>query len=226
MKKFKQESIDKRIKKTKENNNKKEETKQKLIQDIKEESKNMLLPNLKEKMIATTDLIVNLLKEKDLNNIQIMSMIAKGSLLENALGGNVGYTPQELKIGFDLYLDMINKINEIKPFPPTVESFCNFMGISKTTYDNYLTNYEKRDVMDYIQSYLIGVLATSSLTGELREISSIYQQKALGKVEQTQPVIVEHKKITNIEEIQEKLKSLKKNNIIEAVYDERDMEKN
>ena len=95
------------------------------------------------------------------------------------------------------------------------------MGISKATYDSYLTNYEKKDVMNYIQSYLIGVLGTSSLTGELREISSIYQQKALGKIEQVQPIVVEHKKVTNINEIQQKLASLKKDNIIDANYEEK-----
>ena len=222
MKKFKQESIDKRVSNTKENNHKKELAKQKLIEDIKEESKNMLLPNLKEKMVATTDLIVKLLKEKDLNNIQIMSMIAKGSLLENALGGNVGYTPQELKIGFDLYLDMINKINEIKPFPPTIESFCNFMGISRFTYDNYMTDFERKDIMNFIHSYLLGVLATGGLTGEMREISSIFIQKHMGKTEQTQPIVVEHKKVTSIDEIQQKLASLKKDNIINAEYEEKE----
>ena len=222
MKKFKPESIEKRFKNKKENDHKKELAKQELVEQIKEESKQMLLPNLKEKMQETTDMIVNLLKEKDLNNIQIMSMIAKGSLLDSVLGGNISYTPQELRIGFDLYLDMINKINEIKPFPPTVESYCNFMGISKATYDSYLTNYEKKDVMNYIQSYLLGVLATSSLTGELKEISSIYQQKALGKVEQVQPIVVEHKKVTDINEIQQKLASLKKDNIIDAQYNEKE----
>ena len=221
MKKFKPESIEKRFKNKKENDHKKELAKQELVEQIKEESKQMLLPNLKEKMQETTDMIVNLLKEKDLNNIQIMSMIAKGSLLDSVLGGNISYTPQELRIGFDLYLDMINKINEIKPFPPTVESYCNFMGISKATYDSYLTNYEKKDVMNYIQSYLLGVLATSSLTGELKEISSIYQQKALGKVEQVQPIVVEHKKVIDINEIQQKLASLKKDNIIDANYEEK-----
>lgn len=222
MKKFKPESIEKRASVTKKNNDEKEMQKQKLIQKIKDESKEMLLPNLKEKMQETTDMIVKLLKEKDLSNIQIMSMIAKGSLLENTLGRSVGYTAQELSIGFDLYLDMINKINEIKPFPPTIESFCNFMGIGKTTYDNYLVDADRKDVMNYIQSYLLGVLATGGLTGELREISSIYLQKSMGKTEQTQPIIVEHKKLTNIEEIQEKLASLKKDNIIDASYNEKE----
>lgn len=222
MKKFKPESIEKRFKNKKENDHKKELAKQELVEQIKEESKQMLLPNLKEKMQETTDMIVNLLKEKDLNNIQIMSMIAKGSLLDSVLGGNVSYTPQELRIGFDLYLDMINKINEIKPFPPTVESFAAFMGISRTTYNDWLVDYERKDVMNFIHSYLLGVLATSSLTGETKEISSIYISKTMGKVEQVQPIVVEHKKVTDINEIQQKLASLKKDNIIDAQYNEKE----
>jgi len=221
MKKFKPESIEKRINNKKENDHKKELAKQELVEQIKEESKQLLLPNLKEKMQETTDMIVNLLKEKDLNNIQIMSMIAKGSLLDSVLGGNVSYTPQELRIGFDLYLDMINKINEIKLFPPTIESFTAFMGISRETYNNYLVDYERKDVMNYIHSYLLGVLATGGLTGEIREITGIYLGKTMGKVEQAQPIVVEHKKVADINEIQQKLASLKKDNIIEANYEEK-----
>jgi len=220
VKKFSPESIEKRVNATKKNNDKKEIEKQKLVKEIREESKNMLLPNLKKKMEETTELIVNLLNKKDINNIQIMSYIARGSLLENALGRYVSYTPQEIGIGFDLYLDMINKINEIKSFPPTVESFANFMGISRTTYNDWLVDSEKKDVMNYIHSYLLGVLATSSLTGETKEISSIYLQKAMGKTEQVQPIVVEHKKVANIDEIQEKLAHLKKDNIIDAEYTE------
>ena len=108
-KKFKPESIKKRADNTKENRDKKEIEKQKLVNEIREESRNMLLPNLKEKMEKTTDLIVGILNKKDLNNIQIMSYIAKGSLLENALGRGMSYTPQEISIGFDLYLEMITE---------------------------------------------------------------------------------------------------------------------
>lgn len=222
MKKFKPESIEKRVANTKNNADRKEIEKQKLIQEIKEESRSMLLPNLKEKMQNITNEIVTLLKDKNINNIQIMSIIAKGSLLENALGRSVGYTPQELSIGFDLYLDMINKINEIKDFPPTVESFSNFMGISRSTYNDYLIDNDRKDIMNYIHSYLLGVLATSSLTGETREISSIYLQKSMGKVEQTQPIVVEHKKMANIDDINRRLADLSKDNIINAEYEEKE----
>lgn len=220
MKKFKPEDIEKRVVSTKEKRDLKEIEKQNFIKEIKEESKSMLLPNLRKKMEETTNLILDLLNKKDVNNIQIMSYIAKGSVLESALGRYVSYTPQEISIGFDLYLDMINKINEIKDFPPTVESFASFMGISRTTYNDWLVDNERKDVMNYIHSYLLGVLATSSLTGETKEISSIYLQKAMGKTEQVQPIVVEHKKVPNIDEIQEKLAHLKKDNIIEAEYEE------
>lgn len=200
----------------------KEISKQKLINKIKDETKELLLPTLKQKMIETTELIVKVLKEKGsyTNNIQIMSMIAQGSLLEVATGGYISYTAQEIKIAFNLYLQMINRINEIKPFPPTIESFTSFIGISRNTYNNWLVDPDRKDVMDYIHSYLLGVLATSTLTGEIKEISGIYLQKTMGKVEQVQPIIVEHKKATDIDSITAQLQALKKDKIIEADYSE------
>lgn len=195
-----------------------------LIKSIQTSSKNDLLPALKSKMEETTNLIVNLLNEKGedrVNNIQIMSLISKGSLRETALGGNIEYTAQEIKAGFDLYLDMILKINEIKPFPPTIESFTNFMGVSRTEFSNWLVDIDRKSVAEYINSYLTGVLATGSLTGDLKEVSSIYIQKTMGKVEQTAPTIIEHKKVTDVNEIQEQIAMLKKDNVIDAEWEEK-----
>ena len=205
------------------NKDKKEMEKQKLIEQIKEETKDKLLPTLKEKTKEATKYIVDLLRDKGedkVNNIQIMSIIAQRSLVDIVNAGNITFTPQEIMIGFNLYLEMINKINEIKKFPPTVESFAIFMGISRTTYNNWLVDPNKKDVMDYIHSYLLGMLATSALTGEVREISAMYQQKVMGKIEATAPIIVEHKKTEDVDEIQAQLKALKKDKIIEAEYEE------
>lgn len=195
-----------------------------LIKSIQTSSKNDLLPALKTKMEETTNLIVNLLNEKGedkVNNIQIMSLISKGSLRETALGGNIEYTSQEIRAGFDLYLDMILKINEIKPFPPTIESFTNFMGVSRSEFSNWLVDIDRKSVAEYINSYLTGILATGSLTGDLKEVSSIYIQKTMGKVEQTAPTIIEHKKVTDVNEIQEQIAMLKKDNAIEAEWEEK-----
>lgn len=198
--------------------------KQELVKKLQESSKKDLLPELRKKMEETSDLIVKELNEKgknNVNNIQIMSLIAKGSLRETALGGNIEYTAQEIRAGFDLYLDMIYKINEIKDFPPTIESFMNFMGVSRQEFDKWCSDIERKSAAEYISSYLTGVLATGSLTGDLREVSSIYIQKTMGKVEQQAPTVVEHKKITDIDEIKNRINSLKRNNVIEADWEEK-----
>ena len=149
-----------------------------------------------------------------------MSYIARGSLLETMRGGTLLYTPQEIREGFNLYLDMIDKINQIKKFPPTVESFTAFMGISRVTYNNWLSDPDRKDVMDFIHSYLLGVLAVGGLTGETKEITSMFLQKTMGKVEQQTPIVVEHKKTTDIDAINAQLQALKGNKIIDAEYEE------
>ena len=210
--------------KVRQKNHDKKVAQQNLIKSIQKSSKQDLLPSLKTKMEETTNLIVNLLNERgedNVNNIQIMSLISKGSLRETALGGNIEYTAQEIKAGFDLYLDMILKINEIKSFPPTIESFTNFMGISRVEFGNWLVDIDRKSVAEYINSYLTGVLATGSLTGDLKEVSSIYIQKTMGKVEQTAPTIIEHKKVTDVSEIQEQIAALKKGKIIDAEWEEK-----
>lgn len=206
-----------------ENRDKKEMAKQQLVNKIKEETKDMLLPTLREKIKEATNYIVDLLRnkgEEKVNNIQIMSIIAQRSMVDVVNAGNVTFTPQEISIGFNLYLEMINKINEIKKFPPTVESFAIFMGISRNTYNNWLVDPDKKEVMDYIHSYLLGVLSTGGLTGEVREISAMYQQKVMGKVEAQQPITVKHEVAIDEADIRKQLDALKRDNIIDAEYEE------
>ena len=81
-----------------------------------------------------------------------------------------------------------------------------------------LLDPNKKDVMDYIHSYLLGMLATSALTGEVREISAMYQQKVMGKVEAQQPMVVKHEVTVDETDIRKQLEALKKENIIEAEY--------
>ena len=193
------------------------------IQKIKEETQELLLPTLKEEMEKTCDFIIKTLTEKgasNVNNIQIMSMISKRSLVEIARGGENTYSAQEIGVAFNLYLDMINRINEIKQFPPTEESFANFIGVSRMTLDNWRASEDKKEIMDYIHSYITGTLATSSLTGETKEISSIYLQKVMGKVEQQAPTVVEYKKKTDINDIRSQIEMLKRDNTVEANFTE------
>lgn len=213
-----EESEIKRRKKFNENREKVLQEKENLVKKIREESKEQLLPALQQKTLELTEYIVNLLNEKGedkVNNTQILSLIARKSLNEIAMNTyQISYTPQEIMLGFNLYLDMINKINDIKKFPATPESFSLFMGISYDCYKLWLVDPNKKEVMDYINSYMLGTLSAGGLTGELKEISAMYQQKVLGKVEQQAAIVVEHKKETNFDEIQNQLSALKRDGII------------
>lgn len=214
----------KRQKSFNENKEKVLQAKENLVKKIQKESREQLLPNLKEKSIELTNYIVNLLKEKGedkVNNTQILSLIARKSLNEIAMNTyQISYTPQEIMIGFNLYLDMINKINEIKKFPATPENFSLFMGVSYDCYKLWLVDPTKKEAMDYINSYMLGTLSAGGLTGELKEISAMYQQKCLGKVEQNVPIIIEHKKEIPIDDIQAQLQALK-GKIIDADWEEK-----
>lgn len=214
----------KRQKKFNENREKKMQEKEQLIKQIQEETKKQLLPALQEKSKELSNKIIDLLKAKDdLNNTQILSMIARKSISEIAMSTyQISYTPQEIMIGFDLFLEMVAKINNIKPFPPSPEAFALFMGVTYETYKAWLVDAEKKNVMDYINSYMLATLSSGGLTGELREISAMYQQKVLGKVEQQVPVIIEHKKTTDIDEINAQLSALKGKGVIEAEWEEKD----
>ena len=67
---------------------------------------------------------------------------------------------------------------------------------------------------------MLGTLSTGGLTGELREISAMFQQKVLGKIEAQAPVVIEQKKKIIIEEINEQLNAIKSKKIIEGEIDE------
>lgn len=219
------ESELKRQKTVKKNKDKEEIVKQELVKQIQEETKELLLPTLQEKSVELSNKIVELLQNKGkdkINNTQILSMIARKSINEIAMNTyQISYTPQEIQIGFNLYLDMVNRINEIKPFPATPESFSLFMGVSYDCYKLWLVDSDKKQIMDYINSYMLGTLSAGGLTGELREISAMYQQKVLGKVEQTNPVVVKHELEVDIDTMQKQLNALKKDKIIEAEWKEK-----
>lgn len=223
MKKIKdKENVVKRRKKTIEDNKDKKKLKQQLlIKEIQENAHKELLPSLKEKMVEVADYITKRISDgEELNSTQIMSLIAKKSLVEIASGSTITYTPQEIAVSFNYYLEMIDKINKIKKFPPTLESFCVFMGITPATYNNWLSSPDKKNIMDYIHGYLIGAINTSTLIKEVETIAGIYTTKTMGKIEQQSPMVIEHKKVTDVSSIKAQIDALKKDNVIDAEFEE------
>ena len=116
MKNMPKEIIENNNRKIKENRDKKEIEKSKMIKKIQTEYKDMLLPTLKSKTEEITQKIVEKLEERgeNVNSIEILSTIAKRSLVDVATGNANSYTPQEIMIAFNLYIEMIDKIQKYK----------------------------------------------------------------------------------------------------------------
>lgn len=224
--KIKSEEVElKRQKKFNETREKDLQTKQELVKKVQEETKNMLLPTIHEKM----EEVAQVIKEKVSSNngltiSQILPLITKRSTADIATIQNKTYTPYELGEALNIYMEMIAKINTICKFPPSKGSFCALLGISRKTYDNYMVDPDKVDIMGIIDDYITTSVLTSAQLGELREISSMFTLKSQhGFVEATVPVVIEHKKETNIDEIQNQLSSLKKEGVItDAKWEEKE----
>ena len=196
--------------------------KQELAKQIQEQTKELLLPTVREKMND----VAKLIKEKVSNTngltvSQILPLITRRSTADIATIQNKSYTPYELGEALNIYIDMIAEINKVCKFPPSKGSFCALLGITRKTYDSYMCDPNKVDVMGLIDDYITTSKLTSSQLGELREISTIFDLKSQhGFVEQQAPMIIEHKKTTDIDTINAQLQALKGNKIIEAEYEE------
>lgn len=113
--------------------------------------------NLKPYMEKKRDYILQQVYEKNKDSVTLpMLMRCFGKDFSNIVG-QPEYSAQELAIVFEYYQECIEKINEIRKFPPTRQNFCSFAGIVSSTYDNYLTTSDanKKLVMQRIEDYLL-----------------------------------------------------------------------
>ena len=196
---------------------------QRVAEEVLKATAEEVLPMIRKKAEEVSLYLEKVLKEKDsegLTATKILPLIAKRSLNELATTTK-SFTPQELAMAFNIYVEMIDKINNYTKFPPNKGTFCQMLGISRATYDNYLQDPEKVEIMRIIDDYISTTILTSAQIGELREISSMFTLKSShGFVEATTPIIIEHKKNTNIDDIKNKIE-LMKSKTIEAEYDEK-----
>lgn len=218
----KNEIFKKQAKKRNYNRDKEEMKKQEIAKKIQQETKNILLPTVKNKMEQVSKLISDKLSNNNgLTASQILPLITRRSTSDIATIQNKSYTAYELGEALNVYMDMIAKINQVCKFPPSKGTFCALLGISRKTYDNYMVDPEKVDIMGIIDDYITTSVLTSAQLGELREISSMFTLKTQhGFIEAQAPMVIEHKKTTDIEAINAQLEALKGNKIIEAEYEE------
>ena len=200
--------------------------KRELAKKIQEDTKELLLPAIKEKMLSVAEVI----KEKVATNngltvSQVLPLITKRSTSDIASITTKGYTPYELGEALNIYIDMIAEINKICKFPPSKGSFCALLGITRKTYDAYLCDPDKMDVMGLIDDYITTTALTSAQLRELDSITTMFSLKSQhGFVEAQAPMIIEHKKTTDLDTINAQLQALKGNKIIDAEYEEEENE--
>ena len=204
-------------------NKKSEEVSRKgeILKKFSEAGEDFLLPAIKEKSEEVSKYIEKYVEnDTGLTSTQILPLIAKRSMYDIVTAGHISYTPQELACAFNFYIEMIENINKKVKFPPSKQSFCLFIGISTPTYNNYLQDPEKCEIMRIIDDYISANVLNSSQMGELKEISSIFYLKSQQNwVEAQAPVVIEHKKERDVDSMLAHIQSIKKKTI-DAEYEE------
>lgn len=199
---------------------------QDIVRDIQKVTQENLLPNIKNKALEVSQYIEEEAKRinesNGLTSTQILNVITNRSASDIATAGNKSYTPQELAIALNIYIKMMSDINKYVKMPPSKASFCLLLGIGTQTYNNYLVDSEKADIMNIIDTYITGAKLSSAQTGELREISTIFELKASHSfVEAQNPVVIKHETKMNIDDIRNQLKEMKRGKVVEANYEEK-----
>lgn len=219
---MKNDATEARKKTFKENKDREEIEKQELAKKIQQETKELLLPTIHAKMNEVAEVIKEKVsKSSGLTISQILPLITKRSAEDIATIQNKSYTSYELGEALNIYMEMIAEINKVCKFPPSKGSFCALLGISRKTYDNYMCDPNKIDIMGIIDDYITTSVLTSAQLGELKEISSMFTLKSQhGFIEAQAPVVIEHKQTTDVDDIKRQLDALKKDNIIDAQFEE------
>ncbi len=191
----------------------------KVKKEIFEEEKKQLPEKLKEK----TEGILTLLEEKKkISYSQMYSLISKSMSFANK---NI-YSNDELVIAFQEFQEMVNKINNTQQFVPTINVFCAYIGVSTSTYKSWLASNDelRREVVQMIDDYLADVALSLAQNKKLDALVTMYRTKSQhNMVEATSPIIIEHRKGADIDEISERVKMIKKGGIvIDADYKEKE----
>ena len=95
------------------------------------------------------------------------------------------YSAAELSVILDYFKECIKQMNAIEIVPPTKEQFCSLCGFSTQRF-NELKNSSTsdiREVLFQVEDYICNYLSIGGLTRKISEVSSIFNQKVLGRKE-------------------------------------------
>lgn len=109
-----------------------------------------------------------------------------------------------------VFVELCKQVNEKTFFAPTLNTFCNFLNLSTTTFKSIMREESERgELCRYIQDVLSDRFMQLMLEDELPQIPSIFIAKAnFGMRDNDQPVtnIVVHEEYKSAMEILEELK--------------------
>lgn len=198
-------------------------SREEISKKVFEETKKDLIPNMQKKLSDISEKVSNIIdKDNGLVATQIELILGERSWADICTINNKSFTASELLIGLELYRQAIAIINEKVTYPPSIYTFCSFMGISTATYTSYRADSERAEAIKMIDDYIAGIQFTSAQLGKIKEVITIFGLKSIhGLYEAQAPVQVKSNDKTDIDEIRDQIKLLKKTGIIEAKYEEK-----
>lgn len=182
-----------------------------------EEEKKLLPQILSEK----TEEVVNILSDsKTMSYAKLYSIISRS----DKFAIRKIYSNDEILIAFREFQRVVNQINDKIQFVPTINIFCAYIGVSTSTYKSWLASNdeERREVVQMIDDYLADVALSLAQNRKLDGLVTMYRTKSQhNMVEATAPIVIEHRKGADMEEISERLKMIKSGGlVIDAEYKE------
>lgn len=95
------------------------------------------------------------------------------------------YSASELSLIFDYFKECIKQLNTETIMPPTKEQFCMLCGFSTARFTELKNTSPSdiREVLMQVEDYICNYLSVGGLTRKISEVSSIFNQKVLGRKE-------------------------------------------
>ena len=138
----------------------------------------------KYEIIKSEDDDINIeIKEKTLPMIELSDFCF--SPFVKVAGVVPDYSASELSVIFDFFKEWIKEMNKSVIISPTKEQFCSLCGFSTSRF-NDLKNTgttDIREILLQVEDYICNYLSIGGLTRKISEVSSIFNQKVLGRKE-------------------------------------------
>jgi hypothetical protein len=195
----------------------------KKIEIAKQESKK-LPAILQEK----TSELAELIADDEVLQIPYQRIIALISSNHN-MSVKVSYTNDELNIAFNEFRLLLAKLSEKMPnMTPSIEMFCAYIGISTGTYKSWRNSSDemRREVMNRIDDYIVDTSLHLSVQKKTDNYTTVFRAKAQhGMVEQSAPIIVEHRTAPDRNEMLDKISGIREKygigKVVEADFKEK-----